>query len=131
MNEQTLKAQLVKELRFFLPNFVIIRHEDRITSGIPDISITGHKIGSWWEVKNANPKFASKGIQELMMLRLANSGFAYYVVYYDYQDVQRTYIVDPKDIKKPIDTWKVFVPGFDHRWIVLQVKDLHTFRSRT
>ena len=39
MNEKTLKAELVKEIRRNLA-WEVIRHEDRFGAGVPDISIT-------------------------------------------------------------------------------------------
>ena len=82
MNEASLKQALVALMRAELAPFVIFRHEDRITSGIPDISVTGNRHTSWWEVKFANPDFKCPGIQELTALRLAAAGHACFFVIY-------------------------------------------------
>ena len=74
MNENTIKDELVKRLRRAAPRFVVFRHEDRFTAGIPDISMTGRGATSWWEVKYLNPRLHSYGLQELTMKRLASPG---------------------------------------------------------
>jgi len=125
MNESQLKGVLVKELRL-IPGFVVIPHQERFSHGIPDLSVTGHKITSWLEIKHANPGFAFKGIQELTMLRLALAGNAFYVVYYQSKlDERRTYIVSPNEIGKPMSTWINFVEGFDHRFVVRRIQHDH------
>jgi len=125
MKESVLKANLVKTLRESLRTFVIMRLEDRISSGYPDIVISGNKITSWIEVKYGNPNFASKGIQELTMLRLASAGFASYIVYWEKLAQKRTYIVEPKDIGKPIIEWMNYVEGFDHSFVLGKVRLIH------
>lgn len=125
MKESDLKRPLVKLLREVYPNFIIWRIEDPTTSGIPDIIVVGNKISSYWEVKRANPHFKSKGVQELTMLRLARHGLAFYIVYYEHAAEKRTYIVDPKDVGKPILDWSDFVIGFDHHWIAKRIGDVH------
>lgn len=98
MTEATLKSALVKELRTSCPFAVVLRHEDKITSGIPDMSFTDGGSTSWWEAKLANPGFKSKGIQELMMLRLGRRGKAFYIIW----DIPRdfTFIVQPPDLSR-------------------------------
>lgn len=125
MTEAILKSQLMKVLRPALPGFVCIRHEDRITSGIPDISITGNKRTTWVEVKFADPKFASKGIQELTALRLALAGHCVYVVYYADKFEQVTYIIKPCDIGKERQTWFHKAPGFNHQFVIDYIKEEH------
>jgi hypothetical protein len=99
MTEAILKAALVAHLRKNLPGFVIIRHEDRLTSGVPDISVSGNGRTTWWEVKLA-PGFKSKGIQKLTLLKLSLSGYARYIIYDKSGSV---YIVQPKDL----DCWDI------------------------
>lgn len=125
MTEATLKSALVKELRL-IPNAVVMRHEDRFTHGIPDISVTLNGIGSWYEVKFANPKFQSKGIQELTMLRLAVTSTARYIVYSCRKDEDaRTYLVHPSDIGKNPLEWDAYYNGFAHKWIADYVRGVH------
>ena len=124
MTEAALKGDLVKRFRTRLPAAVILRHEDRFTHGIPDISITYGKRTIWLEVKLADPNFTSKGIQDLTMLRLANAGFGWFVVYWTKNKEKRTYIVDPKDIGKPIEEWENYFDGFNHDWVVEFVYNL-------
>lgn len=125
VDEAQLKSELVLLARKMIPRYVIIRHEDVFTHGIPDISITGNKRISWLEVKLATPKFKSKGIQELTMLRLASAGIAWYPVYYEVGDVRRVYRVHPSEIGKPIEEWKNFAEGFNHEWVIQEIINDH------
>lgn len=124
MNEAILKGTLVDILRANLQGFVVIRHEDRFTHGIPDISVTGNKITTWWEVKYANPDFKSKGIQDLTLLRLHLAGYANFIIYKD-KKVKRVYIVPPNLITFSTADWPNYAEGFNHLWVVEEVRKLH------
>ena len=126
MTEATLKSALVKDLRYFLPGYVILRHEDRITHGIPDITVTGSGKTTWIEAKFANPKFQSRGIQELTLSRLALAGSAFYIVWsLDKFGDRLTYIVSPKDIGKPMDEWENVSSGIDHKFVIDHIRRTH------
>ena len=125
-----MKGELAKFFRDFLPQYVSNRLEDRFTHGVPDFPVTGgsKRVTVWLEVKHANPKFQCRGVQELMMLRLAKAGYAAFVVYYEDEGIRRTYIVDPKDIGKAPEEWTVFSEGFNHRFVaeyVVKVSNDH------
>ena len=126
-SEADLKRALVKRLREVYPNFVIWRIEDPTTSGIPDITVVGRKVTSFWEVKHATPKFKVKGIQGRTMDLLAREGLAFYIIYCEKCDGadKMTYIVDPKAIHNPPYTWARRRIGFDHDWVVRQIGGLH------
>lgn len=51
MTENTLVAKLVKIARAELKGYVIFKHADRFQHGIPDISITGSGVTTWWEAE--------------------------------------------------------------------------------
>jgi len=125
MNEAQLKTALMQYLRGALKRYVIIRHEDRFTHGIPDISATGEGVTSWIEVKHANPRFKTKGIQELTMLRLSRAGLAFFVVYWEQDKHQKTFIVDPAHIGNPMVTWSNQVDGFSHQFVQSYLEELH------
>lgn len=113
--ESTLKSRFLAELRLF-PGFVIIRHEDVRTSGIPDLSLTGYGKDSWIEIKHGTPDFQSEGIQELTMLRLAGAGYARYLIYREDKNGQskKTMIVHPTHIKDlEAEAWCI---GHNHKW---------------
>jgi hypothetical protein len=133
VDEAILKASLCQEARAQLKRFVVIRHEDRFTHGIPDMSVTGNKTTSWWEVKHAlsingrEPDFESKGIQELTMRRLALAGRAAYVVYWERGLEHRTYILQVGDLGNP--NWAEDVPhvdGFNHNFVIDYIKEVHS-----
>lgn len=123
--ETPVKAKLAEFLRKRFPRFVIARIENQASNALPDIVVNGNKITSWIEVKYATPDFRSKGDQELMMLRLDRQSYSFYVVFYDVDKEKRTYIVNPKEIGQPIESWTNFVPGFDYLWVTHHVARLH------
>ena len=131
MNEATLKSAVCRKLRAALPDFVIERHEDKMTHGYPDLSVTGNKKCTRWEFKFANPDFESKGIQTHTMVRLARAGYAWYIVYVNDKHGQRVFIVEPKDIRKPISEWRGHIPtaeGFNHDWVIEKIKEEHDYK---
>ena len=130
MNESILKSALCQLARAPLQKYVVIRHEDRFTDGIPDISVTGRGKTSWIEVKYANPKFQCRGIQELTMKRLALAGLAYFVVYWEQGKDKLTFIVDPTEIGNEVKTWAKFTRGFDHEWVIRFIQELHNDYDR-
>jgi hypothetical protein len=125
MNEATLKNQLVKKLRELMPGFVILRHEDRHTAGIPDISVTGCGRTSWWEVKHANPDWKSRGIQELTCMRLAAAGICFYITYEDKTGVKRTIISTPREAAATGGLEGEWTRGFDHRFVATFIMKVH------
>lgn len=126
MNEKRLVLDLVKLLRKDLPGSVIFKHADRVTAGIPDLSVTWHHRTTWLEVKYANPKIVDHGLQNFVMKQLAISGSAYYVVY-DHPEY-RTLVVRPSEIEDGL--WKRLLqanaPGFDHGVVSWFIRNLHT-----
>jgi len=116
MDEKSLKADLVRELRSRVPWVVLRLETGQTTSGVPDIVVVGNHYTSWWEVKYADPDFTSKGIQELTCLRLAKHGFCRYIIYSKVDDNKEIYIVPPSEFAK----WQQSVnrrAGFDHNWV--------------
>jgi hypothetical protein len=127
VNEAELKSALVKRVREEFPGFVVFRHEDTLTAGHPDISITGHRRTSWWEAKVERPdrSFDCPGLQERTMVRLARAGFATYIIYEFLSDgTRRTHTVLPADIKD----WRqksVSVEGINHNLILEALRVIH------
>lgn len=123
--ETPLKAALMKVMRTELPRFVVMRHEDRWTSGIPDFSVDGAGRTSWYEVKHADPEFDSEGIQELTCLRLAVASYCRYVIYYENKDgaEKRTMIVHPKHLHALIP--EASVPGYSHAFVAAYIRRVH------
>jgi len=125
MTEASLKSALVKALRLRYPNAVVLRHEDKITHGIPDISFTLNGRTSWWEGKFANPGFDTKGIQTLTMMRLAKQGRAYYIVWDKREDT--TFFVLPNQIEAYRDLPLSKVLTFDADIVALELKAVHDY----
>ena len=64
-----------------LPTAVAIRHEDRYTHGIPDLSVSLQHRTTWWEVKYADPMCRSKGVQRHLCERLAAASYCRYIIF--------------------------------------------------
>lgn len=136
MNESELKTKLMAAMEVAMPGVVVIRHEDKYTSGIPDISVSWNRQTIWLEVKHVTPRkpFKSRSDQIVMCCKLARQGQCWYVIYHEKTDwIKKTLIVQPDDVK----TWKrddrlefenlgiyngVF-GSFDHRFIARFVKE--------
>jgi hypothetical protein len=119
MNEADLKGQLVHTGRQLLRNYVILRHEDQFTSGIPDVSFTGDTRTAWMEAKVINPAHPyprSRKIQKLTCARLAAVGICWYVIWDLRNDSKRTWIVHPQLIleERNFESTSIMMLGFDH-----------------
>lgn len=125
MNEKTLLLKMVKQLNKDLPNATIFKHADRVTAGIPDVSVTWKRMTTWLEVKYANPDLHDRGMQNLVMKQLALSGSAWYVIYDQVQE--QTIIVRPGELEDGM--WRKLLqchaPGFDHKLVSWFVRRLH------
>lgn len=106
-----------------MPGYVLLRHEDVRTGGIPDLSVTGVGRTSWWEFKHGTPSFETNGLQEVTCLRLAAAGICFYIIFEENLSVKRTLIVHPRYIKelKP----HAWTTGFDNRFIIEFIKGIH------
>ncbi len=126
--EGELKSAFTEELKRQCPSFVVILHA---TAGAPDRSIHGAGQGSSWEFKHATPDFESPGIQELFCMRLDEAHHCRYVLWWENGSDQRTMIVRPRAIFRHTHTRSVmpyadaWVYGFNHHWLVCQVKKAH------
>tara|TARA_R110000824_G_scaffold167181_6_gene343982 strand:+ start:3446 stop:3844 length:399 start_codon:yes stop_codon:yes gene_type:complete len=126
-SEATLKTALMKEMRAQLCGAVLFRHEDKYTSGIPDISTTFNGCTIWWEVKYAKPSIRDRGIQHFTCNELARNGKCFYIVYYQKKDEKQTRIVHPQFIHDgltPIASTK----GFNHSWVITRIKAAHDYK---
>jgi len=91
MNEASVTARLVQAVRS-LPGFVVFKHNDAKTAGIPDVSVTARGLTTWIEVK-VGETIEGRQVQEITMMRLdrASQGGAIYVLYSE----GRTLIIKP------------------------------------
>jgi hypothetical protein len=125
--EAKLKSAFFKELHRQLPGFLILA---QASAGAPDKGIVGNGRVSFLEFKHATPQFISHGDQELFCMRLAVQGFCRYVIFWESVTGlgKRTMIVHPKQVHER-EGWRLVpeevTPGFDHRWLVEYVKQVH------
>lgn len=72
MTESQWTGKLLKELRRRMPNAVIIKFNDRSTSGIPDFCIVRDGVTQWFEVK-VNNRDPYEPLQWTMLYRMKGS----------------------------------------------------------
>ena len=131
LDEASLKDDLVAVLRDALPGArrTILRHEDKNTAGIPDISVTWRRRTSWWEVKYANPSVESRGVQDFTLQALAANGFARHIVYAQEKvfgiPAKAVYIVKPEDIADWREKHERRIFGFDHKRVASHIIGVH------
>lgn len=115
--ESQLKSELGEAIKKLESRAVWLRHEDKISAGIPDISITTAGRTLWVEAKRSDMdgRWKTRGIQHLTCKRLADVGLCYYVIYrYDLDCVD---VVLPYSIQPPgsyrAEERRARVQGFD------------------
>lgn len=133
-DETGIKSALMREIKVGMPGYVALRHEDVRRSGDPDLSVTGLKLTSWWEAKHATPDFESKGIQDRVMDRLAQVGFARYLIYFEDGIDKAVFIVHPQNLarfRKANDMLDrkmashAWAPDFNHAFVVAFMVSTH------
>ena len=118
MTEATVRAALVKRLRQH-KDWIVLRHEDHYTSGIPDISVTGNGITSWWEAKYQRGfSLVNKGIQQYTLEQLDKHGYAAHYIIYTPEQVA---IVKPS-LENPL-----IFPGINHPRVVEYIRKVHGY----
>lgn len=124
--EAALKSAFFRELHRQLPEFLVLQ---LATAGAPDRLVVGNARSSYLEFKHAEPKYESKGNQKLLCLRLAAQGaYCRYVVWMERGREKWTLIVTPQVVHERLDLishCEAVTEGFDHRWLVQRVKEIH------
>lgn len=133
VSEATLKAALMRLVRERMPDSVSFRHEDKLTSGVPDISIVriGHTL--WLEAKFLNPDLDANGIQARNLVKLWHpSGGRSWALWWDNRKPRKgTHFVHP-DVHNAVyrkkmtvtqaladtSTFSLFGDKFDHEGAV-------------
>lgn len=92
MNEGPFTCKLLKLLRQAMPYAVVLKHNDAMTSGIPDFSVSRAGRTIWFEVKlsTAAPKKMFEPIQVETLRRL----WGRYIIY---DQKERTCITFPAE----------------------------------
>lgn len=121
ITESSLTRQLIAVIEQQMSGAVVLKHADRYTSGIPDMSVTWRGVTTWWECKHAKPRFKSQGLQELIAARLAmHSAGCRYIIF----GATRTYLVHPDQLH----TWRdaaQYCNGYDLTWVVKRIEEFH------
>lgn len=88
MTESYLIAELIRRLHLEFPRVVVLKHCDRFTAGIPDLSVSTGGYTTWLEVKLVRPRenlwdlVRELQLMRLRMLDVATHGRAWLLVYY-------------------------------------------------
>ena len=126
MTESDIKSRLCRMLReraIQLGEFwLILRHEDSVITGLPDISISANGKTTWWEVKYGNPLFQTTGSQKLLCRKLAMTSFCRFLVFRETKDGKNrmTAIVNPIEA-----TEYQSVGGFNYEWVIEYIRGVH------
>jgi hypothetical protein len=124
------------EIKRILPTSLPLRHEDRYTHGIPDLSLSFRGKTSWWEIKVADPDCESKEIQRHLCRRLNAASYCRYVIYQRgiprgrNKRPRQIRIVPPLDFDFWADAGVVVSEGeFDHYGVVRYMARVHGVRQ--
>jgi hypothetical protein len=125
--EAQLKSAFLKELTKQFPSYLILQYA---TLGAPDREIVGGGRSSRWEFKHGTPSIQSQGAQALACARLAAADHCRYVIWQETTTGigHRTLIVHPLRVLDGTLTPEIWTTGYDHRWLVEQVRKYHEFR---
>ena len=125
MNELELQKNLISAIRLGLRGSVVFKHSDRLTSGIPDLSVSWLGRTTWLEIKFANPKFIGKGIQKKVMQDLSRVAKCAYVIFaHRKTGGLETVVIAPDSV----DDWESCLdvaPGFDYGFVVQYLRRAH------
>jgi hypothetical protein len=129
MNEADLKSKLVKFLRKKIPSSVVFRHEDKLTGGVPDISVTYANTTTWIEAKFIRGRitFSDTGLQRISMQRLDYAGKrAFYVIWRedDFGEME-TIVVYARDLTVFLATGSMayIEEGISHELVLRRIRD--------
>lgn len=131
-DEAFIKEALTRKMREspLLRGHVVIRLENRMGAGYPDILDVGGGYTTFLECKHVGPKdsdIRTRGIQELTMKRLwkASGSRAYYVIWHeDSESGLFTHIVSPVEVNE----WRILgkvCSGFNHDFVIQFLQDQH------
>lgn len=139
MTEASVTQGLLSHLKQALPGAVIFKLSDRLTKGVPDISVAWNGYTTWLEVKllrrgeSLESRLLDPGdsLQRVRMKQLhqQSGGRAWYVVY-DSRDTRRKRVaiyaphaVDREESLE-FDNCTALVNGFDHQAVVRLIETL-------
>ena len=124
MNEASVTRGLVKALNI-LPGAVVLRFSGAFVAGIPDIAVVWNGKTTWLEIKLVKKHgIIDRGIQRLMLKKLALQGSAFYVIYAACGN-KEVFIVEPKNLESWETRYVRFSVGFDHKFVANFIRLLH------
>lgn len=136
VTESTVSRALMRALQQHLPNALPIRHEDKFTKGVPDLSISykpphaSHGMTSWWELKYAAPDCHTTKVQRYMCQQLDQKSFCcrYVVFRRGHADKwpRQIRVVKPHDFDHWRTLGRVISSGsFDYAALVRYILEVH------
>lgn len=126
VNEASLRASTLALFRKKHPEAVVFRHEDLFRAGVPDTSISYHRLTSWWEFKYGHPTIHWRGAQAAEMRRLWSCGIpAYYVIFLE-KDHQRWTLIVPATANYRELKTDHYAQNFSYQTVVEFIDQVHT-----
>jgi hypothetical protein len=130
VTEATVSRQLIRHLHTELPDALPLRHEDKFTKGVPDLSISLAGHTSFWELKYADPDIQSSKLQRYMCQQLDTRGFfCRYVIFrrgHAHHWPRQIRVVNPHDFAHWRTLGLVISSGaFDYRALVRYIQEIH------
>lgn len=107
MTESQLTAKLVAHVRKHRPHAVVFKHNDRITAGIPDLSVTVNERTTWLEAKT-EMNWPPTKLQRRTMLRLRDVGLAFYLYFYKTHNRWRMAVIHPDYVDQTKNDARIF-----------------------
>ena len=134
MTEADISRKQMKALREaalepkLLFKSVAFKHWQHVGSGTPDVSVTWAGLTTWVELKYLKHGLISRGIQRLMIEKLAAAGSCFYLLFSE----EETAIVSPHQLDEYLKTGhmarKIGEP-FDYQLIVNFIREWHLLQS--
>lgn len=128
MTEAEITASLLERLRDSWKTAVVFKHDDNLTFGIPDMSVSGHGITSWWEIKVARDgKIDDNPQQNFTCKRLFAVVPCFYIIFEEPRHA--IYICTPEAASHygtSAFRAAVRIEGWRYEYIVNVIRTLHT-----
>lgn len=134
MNEARVVQRLIKSLKQQLPGAVVYKHNDAVTAGMPDVSVTYKRRVLWLEVKYEKLKSDKRQITQCKRLGRQDACF-YFVGYYGRKNELWAYLARPKDVSNDSEVLRVDALGLFEEVVSEVVRhltggeDVHSLRE--
>jgi len=125
LNEASLSRDLVETLGAYLQGSVVFKHNEQVTGGLPDLSVTFRGSTVWLEVKFiVCGEIIDRDLQWITARKLAKHGKCFYVLYVMDEGAKSIWIVAPKDLDEWANKRVKYIDGHDHMGVAKFVEEV-------